>query len=133
MSRQDCDRVFFRTFAAGMLKHLEDEGIVLFNLPHLIKQIHRWCSRSICSSPTDRARDVRRNAICKRLLYVMGKILQTTQLENIKRRFYFVGGMSRRIQPGMTYIITQRQDERFAPLTYYLRFKRITTQLGHKM
>src|SRR5688572_18976404 len=125
MSSKNRDRILFRTFAAGMLKHLEDERILLLDLPHFVEQICCGRTRAILTATTNAACDMRGDAIRERLFNVLREILERAQLVNVKRRFPFIVRMRGHIQPWVFYVITQSQDECFTSLAHYLRIKRI--------
>ena len=76
MSSQNRDRILLRSLAPGVLEHLEDERILLFDFPHLIKQVGGRSSRPINAPASNAARDMRSNAIGQRQLDVLRKISQ---------------------------------------------------------
>src|SRR6266404_6599915 len=116
-----------------MLKHLEDEGILFFDLPHLIEKICARRPRSIFTPPSDTTGDVCGNPIGQRELDVLREVAERAQLEDIESRSVFIVGVRRRIEPGMAQIITQSQHQRLAPFLHHWRVKRKTAQLSYEV
>src|SRR5258705_692523 len=106
-----------------MLQHLEDKRILLPDLPHLVKEICRRGPSAVGASPPDTPCHVSGDSISQRELDVLREIPERPQLKYIKRRPVLVVGMSRRIEPRMADLVTERQHQRLAPLLYHPRIK----------
>src|ERR1044072_5264743 len=116
-----------------MLKHLEDEGILLLDLPHLVEEIGCWGSCAVHSSTSNRAGDVCSDAVGQGELDVTRKIFQRSQLKDVKRRSFFIFSMSWRIQPRVTDVIIERQHECLTPFPHRFRVEGISAELGHEV
>src|SRR6266496_4918756 len=133
MRRENGDRVLLWSFAASVLKHLEDERILFFDLPHFVEEVCSWRARAVLAPTSDTTSYVRSDAICQRQLNVLRKVSQRTKFKHIKGRFVFVIGMRGCVEPGVTDIVTQREHQRLTTLPNHCRVERKTSQLRNEV